>query len=158
MLIMLLYLLLTVFSSNAMTSKDSDEAWEKWGKEDTSKSESLLEQWAKFNVEPSLEKTPAKTELSDTLCGSVPAEKHFSPNKYISRLNGAQMIHDYPAKCKEHYMNMMVDIMCSFIEDLNAQNVVDIEIMMQELLALRNLKNAETIDKVFEKIKNLKEE
>ena len=38
------------------------------------------------------------------------------------------------------------------------KKLVDIEIMMQEILALRTEKNKEGIDKVLEKIKNLKEQ
>jgi hypothetical protein len=152
MLKKLICLIMSVFSCYGMTSKDSDEAWEKWGKEDPNKAMSLLEQWELFSKEP------VKPELSDSVCGSVEAEPHFTPNENIARLNGACMVHCYPEKYKQHYINMMVDIMVCFIQDLNDQNLVDLELMMQELLALRNEKNAEGIDKVLEKIKNLKEE
>ena len=157
MLKKLLCLTMIVFGCNG-ASKEYDEAWEKWAKEDPNKPESLLEQWAKFSLQPVVEKPAAKTELEDGVCGTVQAEPHFTPNENIARLNGACMVHCYPDKCKQYYMNMMIDIVVAFIEDLNDQKLVNLELMRQEILALRTEKNKEAIDKVLEKIKNLKEE
>ena len=81
----LLCLTMVVFSCNGLTSAEETKVT----KEDTAEPLSLLEQWAKFSDQPGSAKPEAKSELENTVCGSVPAEGHFSPNKYIARLNGA---------------------------------------------------------------------
>jgi len=149
----LLCVTMTIFSCYGMTSKDSDEAWEKWGKEDPDKPLTLLEQWKQFNIQPI---STSKQELTDGVCGAVEAEPHFTPNENIARLNGAYMVHTYPSKCKEYYMNIAIDLMVAFIVDLSDQKLLNLDLMFHELLSLKNEKNKEAIDKLIEKIKNLK--
>lgn len=155
MLMTLLYLIISLFcGANAMgmDSKEMEEAWATWSSIPDDE-----EGWNKKMSE--LVKPAPKQELSDTSCGTIGGDGYssFNPNQEIAKLNGAQMVHDYPAKCKELYMNMMIEIIVNFIEDLNDQRLLDIEIMKQEILALRTEKNKDAIDKVLEKIKNLKE-
>ncbi len=102
--------------------------------------------------------------MSDATCASIKSSDWNSPNDYIAKLNGACLPSVTPPtvpqcenRCKQYYVNMLIDSMKKLIEDLYCDNLIDLETMEREILSLRNEKNAEMIDQVLEKIKNLKE-
>jgi hypothetical protein len=98
--------------------------------------------------------------MTDGTCGAVKSSDWNSPNDYIARLNGACMPFSGPQcpyRCKQYYMNMLMESIKKLVEDLYAENLIDLETMEKEILSLKNEKNAEMIDQVLEKIKNLKE-
>ena len=95
--------------------------------------------------------------MADSVCGAIEGE---SPNKTIERMNLECMAHkrECPFKCKSYYAHMMIESIKTLVEDLYHQNLIDIETMEREFNSLRNERNAEMMDQVLAKIKQLKEE
>jgi len=98
--------------------------------------------------------------MTDGTCGTVSSSDWNSPNDIIAKLNGVCKVphsEECPYKCKTFYAHLMIESIRQLVEDLYNDNLVDLEIMEREILSLKNERNAEMIDQILEKIKDLKE-